>query len=334
MLIFEFLNTYLKGRTLPLPSEYRMTLSATVIPEPELKNNIVIPEFIPNGKSLSIISNNGFLTFIGLNKKFHQNKIYSFYGVDFFIYEKGDRNPKYNGFFIRKHKIALFLIFFIQLIILIIAGFQYNITVGSYVYEDFNKIHSGYISNGIVKIYDEPNDYAILNKFENVIFSGKKYNGFLSTIKLNVVSKKENKNLVFDIIKSNGEEIVVVDTFYEENQIMKALGQYGIQFVSIDGDLYVSDPRLAYDIINDFEISKDIKIYPLEMDKLKPDIFYLDSLPYSIFYSDNSESYIYNDSSRFWVGNYVQDIGVLMQILPNKVIFKDKNIEKIYAYNN
>ncbi|WP_119828776.1 hypothetical protein [Vibrio cholerae] len=330
MILIEFINGALNGIILPIENRLKVTGSTVV----DSDNVLSVPELLPYSKSLDFHINDGcaFISFDDTNENqaITFNRIYEFSGLCFFIYNEGERAPNYF-----RHNLARYLPYSICLALtIIIISILVNTVIFRYEQSAINSflssLNGSYIKNGKIYLYEIDNtDFLKLpdNIRNNIILLENNDHLRLSNLSVQVVSQESGKVLSAKVVYGKENDKIRVKDNELDLKVMSLLGSKGIQFEKKADIWLISDKKTATSLLSDSGLlylsNKLVQISSEET-------ITSDDFLYSIFYSSEVESYIYQGNQRYWVGSYVPSLGTILSIENDKVVFMDNSVKKTF----
>lgn len=323
MWLIEFTEGHLNGVTIPIES----TLVLTGLKETEQGNEVPLPEYLPATTRWEIAVGEGKVVLLGANKsqkgiRLTPNRVYRFKGLNFFVYEQGKRNPKLQWFGFRQYRPLFAFMLMINLVVVAISIHFYGRLVESKLGNVIELIDSGYIYEGKLYIANEQTLKALPKSWQMISFLQNKGSYIpVSQFNIEIISALSGKPLKAEIRSAQGRDQILIDTNEQDLEIMKLLGEQGIQFLKAGNSWLVSDLLKANKLLEKKHLNVVLNPLKLTTDKVEvipPDKFY-----FSVFYSTKSKSYIYDKQKKYWQGSSVPNFGIIDKITRDKVVFHD-----------
>ncbi|RTZ16657.1 hypothetical protein EJ063_07640 [Vibrio aquaticus] len=332
MWFIEFIGG--KFNNLQLPIDEYLTLSGKESSEND--NVLLLPEILANDTNLEFKIESGVINLYGLKKKnkakkIKSNFIYNAHGLKFFVYFSGDRNPKES---VSKFK-AMMPFFCIFMSLTVLTHFQVNNYLLSKRSEklasSFSLFNGGYFSDGVLKLPSSEAFLYLSEPAKAMSEVSKSSHDRIKNLYISVISSFDNENVEYEKVELADFTQIIVNDNRAENIVMEALGSRGITFKLVGDTWLVSDYQAASDVI-------EFKGVSLNGKKLKESHNFIEHIDreaffYSIFYSSTSESYIFDDKRKYWIGSEVPLFGTIQEILDDKIVFKSGKINRVYNYD-
>ncbi|MBW5812550.1 MULTISPECIES: hypothetical protein [Yersinia] len=327
MWLIEFTEGHLSGLTLPIES----TISLTGASKITGGNSLSVAEYLSADIALVItVEENG----IYLNGwkakpvKLHDNVIYSIYGLSFFVFTEGERDPKLKRFYFQCYGISATIVFLFSIAILLCILFFVQNYQEQRIGEYFSKVEHGYIKDGKLYVFDQkiksnlPSSWSRNTK----VVSDSSYSQIAH---LNVeVFSHSGKPLLHQIIEKEDHSRISVDFPEKEMQIMRLFGEHGIAFTRKGDAWQVNDLAKAGQLLKSMRYTSELSL--LESDQDESQVIDSQNFPYSVFHSTQGGGYIYDEKVSYWEGSNVPDLGVIDSISAERVVFKKERKKKIY----
>ncbi len=330
MWLIEIYEGPFNGITLPINDDLVISGSANQADDSVLS----LPEALPGNITLSFSCEDGkvYLS-VPKNKEdlcLKENELYTFYGFSFFVYQPGNRKPYFRRYKLKRNRWVIVLSCICSAIVMGMVGyFWYKYTLeksGQYL----DGIAKGYLHDGELYVHDQATaDAAPLHLADkvHVIKPDGKYL-VLNHLVVEPLSKDTGKRLPISIVPGANRDKIYIKTFEADNLIMQALGSRGIQFSTDGVNFLVGNYNLAVAALKSANLENAInRIQQGEIEN-----YYLTNaeFPYSVFYSQRTGGYIFDNTTRYWVGSRVPNLGVIKSISSNKVVITDGLMDKIY----
>ncbi|AUI86421.1 hypothetical protein BS333_08485 [Vibrio azureus] len=333
MWLIEFVDGHLHGVSIPLQNTFCLTGNKEVTKE----NQLSVPEYLPSNAGLDFAVENQVCIVKGLlrgdkPKKLVANRIYTFKGLRFFLFQEGNRSPRLRR--LRSIQYAPILALSLLLNIgLVYGGFtflqsQQQASLGGYL----KQLNTGFIKDGKLHIFDK----SILQQLPDYWRDNLQLiesDQYLRTTQFDIdlVSSYSGKHIKGKLVAQEDRDKIYIDTYEEDNQIMRLFGERGLMFSQQNGYWFVSDYAEAAQTLNRAGLGSLVK--QLRSNDTRSENIPTSEFPYSIFYSTTSGRYIYDQQGRYWEGSTVPHLGVIQSISRDKVIFKDNQNTRVYFIN-
>lgn len=330
MWLIEIYEGPFNGITLPINDDLVISGSGNRADDSVL----ALPEALPGNVTLSfsLEDDNVYLS-APKNKEdlcLKENELYTFHGFSFFVYREGNRKPYFRRHKLKRNRWVILLSCILSVAAVSVTGyFWYTYTLeksGQYL----DGIPKGYLKDGKLYVYDQAiADAAPLHLADKVkvVKPDDRYL-ILNHLVVEPLSKDTGKRLPISIVSGPDRDKIYIQTFEDDNLIMQALGSRGIQFSTDGANFLVGNYNLAIAALKSANLENAVnRIQQGEIEN-----YYLTNaeFPYSIFYSQKTGGYIFDSSTRYWVGSRVPNLGVIKSISSNKVVITDGLMDKIY----
>ncbi|AWS50759.1 hypothetical protein [Providencia rettgeri] len=327
MKFIEFDDKYNKGLILPIEHDLIITGAKGKLE----KNALRISECLADNVRLEFKFEGEKIYLLGWRKKpvkLKDNAIYSVFGISFFVFTEGERKPKIKTNIMKKYftQITLFIVF--NLILIFFVFYFFKIQQGKNVYDLLINVGNAYIKQGVLYVSEQSiKEEMPLDWKENTQVIDKVGHQRITNLNIDVVSKEGGK-IPIELVDKGDYTQVIIDNSEIMLKVMKVFGENGITFKYKNDSWFVDDITKA----NWLLISSGLEEEMLRLKNMsnKADVIDSASFPYSVFFSSQGRSYIYDPLSRYWVGSFVDNIGRIESISKDKVIFKKGNKTKIY----
>ncbi|EMA4781824.1 hypothetical protein U3C50_001538 [Providencia rettgeri] len=327
MKFIEFNDKYNKGVILPI--EHNLIIAGG---KGKLeKNALRMSECLADNVRLEFKCEGEKIYLLGWRKKpvkLKCNTIYSVFGMSFFVFTEGERKPKIKINIIKRYFIQMTLFVIFNLILTFFVFYLFKSQQSKSISDLLNNIGSGYIKQGMLYVSEQSIKEEIpFDWKENTQVIDKIGYRRITNLNINVVSK-EGEKIPVELVDKGDYTQVIIDNSEIMLKVMKIFGENGITFKYKNDSWFVDDITKA----NQLLISSGLEEEMLRLKNMnnKADIIDSASFPYSVFFSSQGRSYIYDPLSRYWVGSLVDNIGRIESISKDKVIFKKGNETKIY----
>ncbi|MDL5026232.1 hypothetical protein QR676_03245 [Vibrio sp. TMPB1044] len=330
MWLIEFVDGHLHGVSLPLQTTFSLMGNKEV----RRDNQLSVPEYLPSDTELVFKIEDQAWFVKGFRrgdklKKLVANRVYSFKGLSFFLYQEGERSPKLRRFGFRQYQpvVAFTLLLNVALAATALAFFynQQQTLIAGYL----NMLGSGFIKDGKLNVFDEAALQALPDYWQdNLRLVESNQYLRLTQLDIELVSSLTGKSLESQLVSKASRDEVQVNTYEEENQIMLLFGEYGLTFSKVGDNWFVSDRVKAEQLLKSAGLGSLTANLKTKLDQTE--VISSREFPYSIFYSTTSGGYIYDQKGRYWEGSTVPSLGVIQSITRDKVVFKNTHKTRVY----